>query len=340
MTKLQDYLPLAVMLLPFVVLCWMNYKANIKKPQRYKQFLMPFAALILCALSIGLLTKIYDLTLQLFQHADDWVDQLGIRLAEKMPALDGLANLLAKLATGIRYLVSGVDQEFWAFYVANALILLAYVILKKPILLCMKGLFRDGNLFQKLAGLFYEYDEESGVWSLQPKFGQARVFLKTLYISAVVLGAVGVLISSRLYKLGLLHAIYYPVFSVIILGELYFALDGLTRKELRQHQPGGEDDEAERVTNYATMRDVLRKLFPDKLNAENTTVSAVHPGATTTEELLAELESSEYVAVEAYGRYMRSKSQAGMELDFNYFLSGKLLSQILANFFSLDNTLF
>ena len=325
MTELFRILRMVLMLIPFVVLCWMNYKANIKKPQRYKQFLMPLAALILCTVAIILLTKIYDLTIQLFLNADDWVEQFSKWLAAKMPALSGLAGLFSRLAAQIKKLFESLNLEFWAFYVANALILFAYVVLKKPILLFMKGLFRDGNLFQKLAGLFYEYDEESGNWTLQPKFGQARVFLKTLYITAVVLGAVGVLVSSWLYRHSLLHAIYYPVFSVIILGELYFILDGLTLKELRSQQLDGENDEADRISNYSTMRDVLRKLFPDKLSAENTTVSTVHPGGTTVDDLLTELEASDAVAEEAYGRFIRAKSRAGMAVDFNYFLSGKQL---------------
>ena len=325
MTSLLRILRMVLMLVPFVVLSWMNYKANIKKPQRYKQFLMPFAALILCAVAIILLTKVYDLTIHIFQNADDWIDKLSAWLAGKLPALGGLAGLLTRLAAWIRKLMASLNLEFWAFYGANALLLLAYVILKKPILLAMKALFRDGSLFMKIAGLFYEYDEDSGVWSLQPKFGQARVFLKTLYITAVVLGAIGVVVSSQLYKHGLLHAIYYPVFSVIILGELYFALDGLTLKELRQQQTEGEEEEADRVTNYSVMRDILRKLFPDKLCAENTTVSDVKIDAATSDELFAALESSESVAEEAYGRFMRAKTSAGMELDFNYFLSGKQL---------------
>ena len=147
MTELFRILRMILMLLPFVVLCWMNYKANIKKPQRYKQFLMPVAALILCTIAIILLTKIYDLTIQMFLNADDWVDKLGQWLAGKMPMLGGLAGLLTRLAAKIKQLVDSLNLEFWAFYVANALILLAYVILKKPILLFMKGLFRDGSLF-------------------------------------------------------------------------------------------------------------------------------------------------------------------------------------------------
>ena len=326
MTELGQILRMLLMLTPFVILCWMNTKANIQKPQRYKQFLMPLAAVVLCAVAIILLTKIYDWTIQLFLNADDWVEQLSKWLLTKWPSLKAVSNLLVKLAAKIKELVESLNLEFWAFYVANALIMLAYVTVKKPIVLFMKGLFRDGNLFQKLAGLFYEYDEESGKWTLQPKFGQARVFLKSLYITAVVLGAIGVLVSSWLYRNSILHAIYYPVFSIIVLGELYFVLDGLTMKELKKQQElDGEEDEAERVSNYSTMRDVLRKLFPDKLSAENTTVSIVHPGGTTVDDLLTELEASEAVAEEAYGRFMRTKCNAGMEVDFNYFLSGKQL---------------
>ena len=325
MTNLLRILRMVAMLIPFVFLSWRNYKANLKKPQRYKQFLMPFAALILCAVAMIFLTKIYDLTIQIFLNADKWINNLGAWLAQKLPALSFLTELLAKVADWIRDLVASLNLEFWAFYVANALILLAYVILKRPILLFMKTLFKDGSLFLKIAGLFYEYDEDSGVWSLQPKFGQARVFLKTLYVTSVVLGAIAVLVSSHLYENSLLHAIFYPVFSVIVLGELYFALDGLTLKELRRQEAGGEEEDAVHIPNYAIMRDILRKLFPDKLNAENTTVSEVKIDAATTDELFSTLESSDHVAEQAYGRFMRAKTAAGMELDFNYFLSGKQL---------------
>ena len=314
------------MLLPFVFLCWINCKANLKKPNRYKQFLMPLAALILCCLAIALLTKIYDFVIHIFTNAGNWAQAISLWVLEKWPDMERISNFFAELGARMDKLFASLNLEFWAFYVANALIFLAYVILKKPIVLFMQGLFRDGNLFQKIAGLFYEYDEETGTWSLQPKFCQARTFLKTLYITAVVLGATGVLVSSWLYRNSLLHAIYYPVFSVIILGELYFMLDGLTKKEQNdQDQLDGEKDEAERISNYSTMRDILRKLFPDKLSAENTTISAVHPAATTVDELLNELEASDAVAEEAYGRFMRTKCRAGMEIDFNYFLSGKQL---------------
>ena len=137
-----------LMLTPFVVLCWMNCKANIKKPQRYKQFLMPLAALVLCTVAIILLTKIYDWTIQLFLKSDDWVEQLSKWLVTKWPNMTALSNLLVKLAKKIKELVESLNLEFWAFYVANALILFAYVTVKKPIVLFMKGLFRDGNLFQ------------------------------------------------------------------------------------------------------------------------------------------------------------------------------------------------
>ena len=120
MTELFRILRMLLMLLPFVVLCWMNYKANIKKPQRYKQFLMPVAALVLCTIAIILLTKIYDLTIQMFLNADDWVDKLGQWLAGKMPALGGLAGLFSRLAARIKQLVESLNLEFWAFYVANA----------------------------------------------------------------------------------------------------------------------------------------------------------------------------------------------------------------------------
>ena len=53
-------------------------------------------------------------------------------------------------------------------------------------------------------------------------------------IGTIVLTVVAVLISGELYRRELLAVPFYLVFGVIIVGELYFFLDGLTRRELMQ----------------------------------------------------------------------------------------------------------
>lgn len=326
MTNTLRFLSMLAMLLPFVLLALANAKANLKKPQRHKQFLMFFVAIVLCIVAMVFVSRVYDF---LVAQVENWYEQVDqkVQTLEQMedPPADPVELAKAqKLATWLETFIKERNLHFWAFYIVNAALLLAYVIVKKIAVVLMKALFRDGSLFNRLAGLFYEQDENTGEWSLQPKFSQARSFLKALYVIAIILGAVGVLLSSWLYLNQLLTAVYYPVFSVIILGELYFFLDGLTKKE-KQSQLSGEADDAEHVSNYSIMCGILRRLFPDKLNAENTQVSDTLMDSTTNDELLTRLEQSENVAEEGYGRFMRRKSQEGMELDFNYLLSGRRL---------------
>ena len=320
--KIQYILKWLLILSPFVLLSLLNAKANLKKEIRYKQFLMPFAAVLLCFIAMDKLTELYDLGYDLLQFLIDSLEQLIREIEYRTPMEPGSAavwvhDLLTRLVTWIK----AQNLPYWAFYVTNCLLLLFYIVAKKLLLALMKGLFRDGTFFQKLAGLFYEYSETTGYWHLIPSFGQGRTFLKTLYAASIVMGAVGVLLSSRLYLREELTAPYYPAFSVIILGELFFLLDGLTRKEFR-NQIEGEAEESDHLSNYSIMRRVLRQLFPDKLSAENTTVSDGPANFISNDECLTAMEESEFAPEEAYGRFMRIQCDKGLELDRNFLMSG------------------
>ena len=336
----NQFLSMLGMLTPFVVLAKLNSSANLKKEERYKQFLMPFLAIVLCLAAMAFLSEIYDGLVLLMQSVSGWIDQLGGFLLTKLP--DNMAmvgNFVQNCSDKLDTFIKSLNLNFWAFFIANAAILLAYVVVKKILLAFLRRLFKDGGLFQKTAALFYDYDEDDDRWYLNPKFSQARTFLKVMYVTAVALGVVGVLASSWLYLNEWLTALYYPVFSVIVLGELYFLLDGYTKAETK-NQLEGEADTALNGGNYSIMRGFLRRLFGDKLAAENTTVSEADQSVLTNDELLTQLEASDDLVVEIYGRYMRRRSNDGMELDFNYLLSGKQLlcgqSMLFSNPFYYD----
>ena len=220
MTEILKIVKILAMLAPFILLTVLNTKTNLKRKERYKQFLMPIISLILCIVAMVFLSKIYDLMVMILAKLDTWIMSFAMWLTAKLPeALRFIGKLVAAIANGLKGLLQKINLNFWAFYLGNALMLLAYVTVKRIIITFMKGLFKDGGLFQKLAGFFYEYDEDTGEWDLIPKFGQARTFLKSMYIGAIVLGAIGTVVSSQFFLKGLLTALFYPVFSVIILGE-------------------------------------------------------------------------------------------------------------------------
>jgi len=323
---LKQLLKMLLMLLPFILLCWANAGANLKRKIRYKQFLMPVFALIYCIVAMVLLQKVYRWARAILDNLADWIDQLALWLTARLPesAME-VPVWFHNLSDFIEEKFAQLNLGYWAFYLANALMLLAYLLVKKIIMLPMRLLCKGkGGLFQAMAGILYEQDEKDGSWCLKNRFGQARTFLKTLYIAAVILGAAAVLLSSRWYLSQKLAAPFYPVFGIILVGELYFILNGLVKKEL-DSKLEGETDEAEKIVDYSVMRKVLRKLFPDKLAAENTTVSDSLAFLTSNGELLMELEDSDLAVEEAYGTFMQSKAESGLELDPNYLLSGRKL---------------
>ena len=316
-------LKMLLMLLPFLLFALLNAKTNLKKPERSRQFAMPLVALLFGIVVLIFLPRIIDLALGLLHLVVDLLTRFGNWVATIFDGkLDGVGAVIVKLAELLRNLLARADLTFWLCFLANALIMLAYVVLKKILLAIFRRTFKPGNsLYERAAGLFYDHDESIGAWYVKSHFGQGRTYLKTFYVATLVLSVVAVLVSGELYRRELLAVPFYPVFGVIIIGELYFFLDGLTRRELMQELTG-EEDEAASVANYSLLRKLLRKLFGDKLAAEDTCATNALEDGQSCDELLDALEQSGEGMVEAYGRYMRMRLENGFELDRNYLNSG------------------
>ena len=58
MTEIMRYLRYLLALVPFILFVLLNHKANLKKPVRSRQLLMPVFALIYCILILVFLTRI------------------------------------------------------------------------------------------------------------------------------------------------------------------------------------------------------------------------------------------------------------------------------------------
>ena len=296
--------------IPFLAFALANIAANLKKINRSRQFLMLPFALVYCVLAYIFLTRIYNLAYALLNQASSW---LGAH--EKF---GGIADLL-------RSRLASANLPYWAFYAANTLILTAYLVTKRIVISFLSALFRrDTAVHDAVAGLFYEKDLQSGKWYIRDNCRQARTFLKTFYFAGLVLAALGITLTGQLYLRGLMSAPWYPVFMVILIGEAYFYLNGLTRKEAEK-KCTAEEDEAENFCDYSLMRKVLRKLFPDKLNAENTTVNDAAPDIGASEAYLEELDAGESVMEEAYGKYLKGAVEDGLTLDLSYAVSGQRL---------------
>ena len=263
-------------MVPFLLLVLLNGKTNLKREIRSRQALMPILTLAYCiVLAIffntvgGWVNRLVSLVIGLLQS-------LGSRLGQSGSPLSGvLSGILGKITDKVRAL----NPIYLLFIAANFVFVLAHIILKRIILTFLKRLMRsDSKLHKALAGWFYEYDVESDRWYVKKHCGQARTYLKTFYVAGIVVAMLAMLVSGELFRRGLLAALFYPVFGILILGECCFFLHGLTKSEA-ESEITGEADDASRKGDYTLLRKSLRRLFGDKLEAENSSFTSFFDNA-------------------------------------------------------------
>lgn len=291
-------------------------KVNLPKPERTKQFPMPIVAILYVIVAMlfadricqGLLTLIGGLPAKILSL----IPLLGL-VGKLSSAFSGAGSLLSSL-------FSTLNLELWVFFIANALIMVVFISLKKSIIVILKKAVKtESELHEKVSEIFYEFFTERGCWCLQEHFVEARNMFKTFYYAAIIISSVIMIISRYLYLTHTIKSVFFPVFGIIVLGEIYFYLDGSSKREYSSIL--GEDEDAYRVVNYSLLRKFLRTVFKDKLLAENTSVNNAFTYDLSTEEVLRQLENDEDPKVVAFATYMNSLNDAGFEIDHNYLNS-------------------
>ena len=296
MTEFLRILRYAAPVLAFVLLGLFSVRVNLKKPVRSRQFLMPAAALILCAAAAIAVSRLYN----------------GIRVR-----VEPLIDLVMRLVPAL----SRLNIPYYVFILANILLLAAYLIVKRILISVMKGVFRSGNgLYEGVVGPFYEHDETDGNWYVRRERSQLRGLFRTLFYAALLICTAVMVLSALVYAGGGMSAVFFPVFGLILVGELFFFLDGSTKTE-EKSRVSAEEDEAVKLVNYAAMRQVLKKVFPDKLSADSTRANESRP-TEPVEQLLDRICASDDPAVENYGLFMRGVYEREHGLDVNYLYSG------------------
>ena len=305
-----------VAVLPFVFFSLVNNKTNLDKPERSRQFVMPIFAVVYVIAAMLLMDWLCDWLLKLINAIPAWIASLANY--SWMPTSVG--DVLLNVSNWIANFLQGLNLGFWIFFVANTVIIVAYLLLKKIILgIVNKAVKFDGKAHMKSAPLFYRYVFVRYFLCLKDSYAQVRTLLKVFYYSAVVISSVLMIVSSELFLKETLKTVFFPVFGVLIMGELFFYLDGLTLKE--QGTITGEDDNAYRVVNYSLLRKFLRNLFKDKLLAENTSLNSSLAYHTTTDDILRELEKDEDPKITSFAAYMKALNKTGHRIDHNYLYS-------------------
>jgi len=304
--------------LPFIALCFFSSRVNLPRSDRSKQVYMPIVALAYAAITAYFLDFINEGLLWLIKKIPEWI--CSVATIPWMPGIIG--DVFETIGNFFDNLLRSLNLHFWMFFISNTAMILGYLLVKKIAISLMQKYVKtdEGTIHSKISGLFYEYFPEKSKWCIYENNVQMRNFFKVLYYGAVVLSCLLMLVSRNLYLYGLMQGVFYPVFGIVIVGELYFFLDGLTRREYTEDILG-EDEDAYKVVNYSLLRKFLRSLFGDKLLSENTTINNVSDGEMTIYDILHNLEESEDPDVVTFATYYDILNRAGVRIDHNYLNS-------------------
>lgn len=203
----------------FILLCIAAMRVNLDKTERAKQFVMPGIALIYGILVMIFLNGIYEQITRLINF------------------LEGLLPIIGRL-----------NLHQYLIYIVNAFMVLGFLIIKGIALPILKRTWgRSESLMEATSGHFYEYDRELDKWFVQPRFGQVRFYYKGIYIAATVISSIVFVLSQYFPELPFFQTAFYPVFGVLIIGEVVSFLSGLTRREFVEDILG-EDEESYRLS--------------------------------------------------------------------------------------------
>jgi len=226
---------------PFIAILLLSGKVNLSRPKRSRQFILPLVALLYCVVAVIYTNKINELI-------TFWIALIG------------------------RYIpfIAKLNLTKWLNYVFNVIIAAAFLILKGILLPIVSMVWSKAwLLFNQTSGKFYEYNERMNAWVLKDEFGHAKILWKGLYWFAIGISSL-VLALSQLYPDWVLFETpFYPVFGVLVMGEVLFFLSGLTYQEMLS-TIAGEDDEYYRIANYGILRRVFHDLFENRILFDNT----------------------------------------------------------------------
>ena len=309
MSDIPLYARLMISFLPFLLFAVLNGKANVKKAVRCRQYLMPVVAVIYGVALMIFMDYLSALCLQYVLDIAESFNETGLQ-----PVGDYIWEL---------YETWGVYLEMALF---NTAALICFVALKVSVT-SVAGRFpvRKDTLIGSFVEVFYDFDEAEQQWHIKEHFGQARTFIKTAYYSGCIISALLLLLTCYLCEEHLISEPFYPVFAIVILGEMAFFIDGLEVVE-KKSDISVQSDKSRRIAMYAMLRKPLRALFGDKIAAEGTTVNVGGKTGGAVEDVLTGLEKEGGHVGRNYAAFVRKKMDAGLKPNVDYVRCGYDLS--------------
>jgi len=156
----------------------------------------------------------------------------------------------------------------------NLLLLLIFAALKGILVLVAKLTARRWHdLLVRASQSIYEYSEENAVWFVRREMGNLRRYWQALYWTSVAITVFFLALVFTFPDWPGFFGIAFPALAVLVIGEFFFAIDGVTKQEFGR-DIAGEQDRALRVSNYGPLRRVLRDIFPNRVLSDDVHLSS------------------------------------------------------------------
>ena len=237
--------------IPFVLMTLRSSHINLDHKYRGHQFLMPVLALIYCIPAMLSANKIAESSVA------------GINLVNSIlvfvPVIGPLLGRFGNKLSSVLALGYGIQL------LCNTVIMTGFCVLKQVALPILNRWWSKWRfLYSLISERFYTEIEDKTV--LKDEFSDMRKLFSILYDAAVVYGAV-LCVLSLLFTDSSFFIPFYPVFSIIVLGEICFFLDGETLDEMGENNDEDEE-ESETAVDYDVLMKSLEDSYKDRLLAK------------------------------------------------------------------------
>lgn len=239
-----------ISVIPFVALALRSRKINLNRKQRGHQFIMPFLALLYCIPMMLLINQIATMLVGVLR-------MLGV-LIGFIPIIGSPVSAVINELYSILHLGYGI-QIF-----CNTVLMAGFCILKRIALPVIKKWWSKWrSLYNCTSAFFYKEHGEGCI--LRQKYAQMRDMFRVMYYVAIVLDAITMILAFVFSDSMAFAFPTYPVFGIILFGEIVFFLDGKSQDEW----PEGTDDSIDSEDTEINCDELIKKMkevFKDRVN--------------------------------------------------------------------------
>lgn len=221
--------------------------------------------------------------------------------------LDSIAQLLS---------IGPIQPGTWSYYfLQNILVILVFAALKASLIpIALAAARRWHNQVGSLVAGIYDYVPDASVWLISRRYGNLRRYLQVLYWSSVVITILLIALFLTFPSWPGFTGIAFPALAALVIGEVFFALDGLTEQEYSRNIRG-EKDSALRIANYGPLRHIFRDTFPERVLTDD--VHLTSRASLGSGFLLGELTRSNDEVDRLAGSYFSRLREAKLSIDVN-----------------------